>query len=130
MIAPSAAVLMLVPAAGWQRQVSALMGIPGPTTLSYLRTLVVASVVSAVLVATCRTLIDAIKLLARMLIRRWHLHDEVALFIGTTIVVALLITLINGVLVRGSSWGQRPLRAAEQRHRRAHTSAVDARKVR
>ncbi|EUA23473.1 hypothetical protein I553_5268 [Mycobacterium xenopi 4042] len=27
-IAPSAAVLMLVPAAGWQRQVSALMGIP------------------------------------------------------------------------------------------------------
>lgn len=107
--APSAAVLMLVPAAGWQRQVSALMGIPGPTTLSYLRTLVVASVVSAVLVATCRALIDAIKLLARMLIRRWHLHDEVALFIGTTIVVALLITLINGVLVRGFFMGANAL---------------------
>ncbi|EUA23169.1 hypothetical protein I553_5267 [Mycobacterium xenopi 4042] len=85
---------------------------------------------SAVLVATCRTLIDAVKLLARMLIRRWHLHDEVALFIGTTIVVALLITLINGSWCGVSSSGQCPFRAAEQRHRRAHTSAVIARKVR
>ncbi|UQX10695.1 alpha/beta hydrolase [Candidatus Mycobacterium methanotrophicum] len=100
-IAPTACVLMLIPAAAWQRQVSALMGIEGPTTLGYLRTLIVAVVVAAVLVSTLRVLIDAVKLLARMLIRRWHLHDEVALFIGTTIVVALLIMLINGVLVRG-----------------------------
>jgi uncharacterized membrane protein len=100
-IAPTACVLMLIPAASWQRQVSALMGIEGPTTPGYLRTLVVAAVVGAVLVSTFRVLIDAVKLLARMLIRRWHLHDEVALFIGTAIVVALLITLIDGVLVRG-----------------------------
>ena len=100
-IAPTACVLMLIPAAAWQRQVSALMGIEGPTTLGYLRTLIVAVVVGALLVSTFRVLIDAVKLLARMLIRRWHLHDEVALFIGTTIVVALLIMLFNGVLVRG-----------------------------
>ena len=100
-IAPTACVLMLIPAASWQRQVSALMGIEGPTTLGYLRTLMVAVVVGALLVSTFRVLIDAVKLLARMLIRRWHLHDEVALFIGTTIVVALLIMLFNGVLVRG-----------------------------
>ena len=100
-VAPTACVLMLIPAASWQRQVSALMGIEGPTTLSYLRTLIVAVVVGALLVSTFRVLIDAVKLLARMLIRRWHLHDEVALFIGTTIVVALLIMLFNGVLVRG-----------------------------
>jgi uncharacterized membrane protein len=100
-IAPAACVLMLIPAASWQRQVSALMGIAGPTTLGYLRTLVVAAAVSALLVSVFRVLIDAIRLLARMLIRRWHLHDEVALFIGTAIVVALLITLFNGVLVRG-----------------------------
>jgi uncharacterized membrane protein len=100
-IAPTACVLMLMPAASWQRQVSALMGIEGPTTLGYLRTLIVAVVVGALLVSTFRVLIDAVKLLARMLIRRWHLHDEVALFIGTTIVVALLIMLFNGVLVRG-----------------------------
>jgi uncharacterized membrane protein len=100
-IAPTACVLMLIPAASWQRQVSGLMGIEGPTTLGYLRTLSVAVVVGALLVSTFRVLIDAVKLLARMLIRRWHLHDEVALFIGTAIVVALLIMLINGVLVRG-----------------------------
>ena len=100
-IAPTACVLMLIPAASWQRQVSALMGIEGPTTLGYLRTLIVAVAVGALLVSTFRVLIDAVKLLARMLIRRWHLHDEVALFIGTSIVVALLIMLINGVLVRG-----------------------------
>jgi uncharacterized membrane protein len=100
-IAPTACVLMLIPAASWQRQVSALMGIVGPTTLGYLRTLIVAVAVGALLVSTFRVLIDAVRLLARLLIRRWHLHDEVALFIGTSIVVALLIMLINGVLVRG-----------------------------
>jgi uncharacterized membrane protein len=100
-IAPTACVLMLIPAASWQRQVSTLLGIEGPTTLGYLRTLIVAVAVGALLVSTFRVLIDAVKLLARMLIRRWHLHDEVALFIGTSIVVALLIMLINGVLVRG-----------------------------
>jgi len=101
LIAPTACVLMLIPAASWQRQVSALMGIEGPTTMSYLRTLIVAVAVGTLLVSTFRVLIDAVKLLARMLIRRWHLHDEVALFIGTTIVVALLVMLFNGVLVRG-----------------------------
>jgi uncharacterized membrane protein len=100
-VAPTTCVLMLIPAAAWQRQVSALMGIQGPTTLGYLRTLVVAVAVGALLVSTSRALIDAVKLLARMLIRRWRLHDEVALFIGTAIVVALLAMLFDGVLVRG-----------------------------
>ena len=100
-IAPTACVLMLIPAASWQRQLSALMGIEGPTNPGYLRTLIVAVVVCGLLVPAARVLIDAVTLLARMLIRRWHVHDEVALFIGTAIVVALLITLFDGVLVRG-----------------------------
>ena len=100
-IAPTACVLMLIPAASWQREVSMLMGVQGPTTLGYLRTLIVAVAVGALVVSTFRVLIDAVKLLARVLIRRWRLHDEVALFIGTTIVVALLIMLFDGVLVRG-----------------------------
>lgn len=100
-IAPAVCVLMLIPAASWQRQVSALMGIEGPTTLGYLRTLFVATGVSALLVSTFRVLIDAVKLLARMLIRRWHLHNEVALFIGTVIVVTFLVALFNGIVVRG-----------------------------
>ena len=96
-----ASVLMLIPAAAWQRQVSALMGIEGPATPGYLRTLIIAVLVGGVCVGVTRVLLDAIKTLARWLIRRWHLHDEVALFIGTAIIVVLLITLINGVLLRG-----------------------------
>lgn len=100
-VAPAACVLMLIPAASWQRQVSALMGMTGPTGPAYLRTLMVAAGVGAVLVSIARVLIDASKLLARMLIRRWRIHNETALFIGTAIVVAVLVLLINGVLLRG-----------------------------
>ncbi|BBY56482.1 alpha/beta-hydrolase family protein [Mycobacterium koreense] len=100
-VAPLACVLMLIPAAAWQRQVSALMDLPGPTTAGYLRTLLVAAAVAAALVAAARVILDAIKLVARMLIRRWRLHSEVAMFIGTAIVVVLLVALFNGVLVRG-----------------------------
>ena len=39
--------------------------------------------------------------MARWMIRRWHLSDEVAMFAGTAIVVILIITLVNGVLLRG-----------------------------
>jgi len=69
-LAPTVCVLMLIPAAAWQRQLSALMGIEGPTNPGYLRTLAVAIVVGAVLVSAFRVLIDVIKTLARMLIRR------------------------------------------------------------
>ncbi|HEX2285921.1 MAG TPA: alpha/beta hydrolase, partial [Mycobacterium sp.] len=97
----TASVLMLIPAAAWQRQVSAVMGIEGPTTAGYLRTLIIAVLVGGICVAVTRVLLDMIKTMARFFIRRWRLHDEVALFIGTAIVVVLVITLINGVLIRG-----------------------------
>nr|WP_194945742.1 alpha/beta hydrolase [Mycolicibacterium malmesburyense]CRL67529.1 transmembrane protein [Mycolicibacterium malmesburyense] len=100
-LALSACVLMVIPAAAWQRQVSAVMGIEGPATLDYLRTLVLAAFVGAICVATARVLLDIIKTMARFFIRRWRMDDEVALFIGTAIVVVLAIMLINGVLVRG-----------------------------
>lgn len=100
-VAPIACVGMLIPAASWQRQVSALMELPGPSTAGYLRTLLVAAGAAAAAIAVARVLIDVTKALSRMLIRRWHLHSEVALFIGTAIVVVLGVTLINGVLVRG-----------------------------
>jgi uncharacterized membrane protein len=100
-LAITAGLLVLVPAAAWQRQLSALMGIEGPTTVGYLRTMVVAIVVGATCLAASRIVLDVIKLLARHFIRRWHLHQEVALAIGTAIVVAVLVTLINGVLYQG-----------------------------
>ncbi|MGE0214284.1 alpha/beta hydrolase [Mycolicibacterium sp.] len=96
-----ASVLMVIPAAGWQRQVSELMGMTGPSTASYLRTLLIAAAVAAVCVAFTRLLLDVIKTMARFFIRRWRLSDELALFIGTAIVVALVVALVNGVLVRG-----------------------------
>ena len=100
-LAITAGLLVLVPAAAWQRQVSGLMGIEGPTTTGYLRTMVVAIAVGASCLAASRIVLDVIKLLARSFIRRWHLHSEVALFVGTAIVVVVLVTLINGVLYRG-----------------------------
>lgn len=97
----AACVLMLIPAVSWQRQVSALMGMETPSTAGYLRTLVVAMATAGACIAVARVLLDIIKVMARFLIRRWRLSDEVALFIGTAIVVVLVITLTNGVLLRG-----------------------------
>ena len=96
-----ACMLMVVPAAAWQRDVAALMGIEGPATAGYLRTLAVAILTSCVLIAGARVIKDVIKALARLLIRLWHLGDEVALFIGSAIVVIVIVTLVNGVLLRG-----------------------------
>ncbi|TDO14222.1 putative membrane protein [Mycobacterium sp. BK086] len=100
-----ASVLMLVPAAAWQRQIAAVMGIEGLSTLVYLRTLAVALVVGGLLISLARVIKDAIKFLARMMIRRFNINDEVAMFIGTAIVVVLIITLVNGVLYRGFIYG-------------------------
>ncbi|OBB15886.1 hypothetical protein A5662_06300 [Mycobacteriaceae bacterium 1482268.1] len=97
----AASLLILIPAAAWQRRVSEEMGLEGPATVGYLRTLLIAILVTGLCVSTARVIIDLIKTMARFFIRRWHLHDEVALFIGTAIVVVLAITLINGVLIRG-----------------------------
>lgn len=96
-----ASLLMVIPAAAWQRQVAALMGIDGPATAGYLRTVAVALVTGGVLIAVARVLRDAVRALARLLIRRWHINDEIAVFIGTAAVVALLIVVVNGVLLRG-----------------------------
>jgi uncharacterized membrane protein len=100
-VSVAACVLMTIPAANWQRQVSAVVGMEGPTTLGYMRTLIIGALVAGVCVGAARVLLDLIKTMARYLIRRWHLHDEMALFIGTAVVVVVVITLINGVLVRG-----------------------------
>jgi uncharacterized membrane protein len=96
----TASVLVVIPSADWQRQVSHTMGMAGPSTLDYMRTLLVALLVGGLIVGVARVILDAIKTIARYCIRRWHVHDEVALFIGSAIVVALIVLLINGVLVR------------------------------
>lgn len=97
----AASLAMVVPAAAWQRRVAALMGIEGPDTAQYLRTPVVALFTGLALVAAARMVIESIRAVARWLIRRWKLDDEVALFVGTAVVVAVIVTLVNGVLLRG-----------------------------
>src|SRR6478735_8513687 len=77
------------------------MGIEGPDTPAYLRTLGISVLVGGLCVGMSRVFLDAAKLWARLFIRRWHLHHEVALFIGASIMVVVLIMLINGVLYRG-----------------------------
>lgn len=96
-----ACLLMVIPAAAWQREVSTLMGVQGPSTASYLRTLALAAAIAAACIAGTRVIIDVIKTMARVLIRRWRLSDELALLIGTAVMVVLVISLVNGVLVRG-----------------------------
>ncbi len=96
-----ASVLMVVPAAAWQREVAELMGVEGPATVGYLSTLFVALLTGGAIVAAARLLIGTVRALARLMIRRWQLDDEVAMFIGTAIVVVVIVTLVNGVLLRG-----------------------------
>ena len=122
---------MLIPAAAWQRRVSAEMGMEGPETLGYLRTLIIAMLVTGLCVSAARVIIDLIKTMARFFIRRWHLHDEVALFIGTAIVVVLAITLINGVLIRGFLAGaNRVFQPQNTTTRVAITQPLDPRTIR
>ena len=64
------------------------------------------------------------------LIRRWHVHDEIALFIGTAIVVALLITLFDGVLVRGFFAGASAVFQPQNALPRRGIAATAARKIR
>lgn len=104
-----ASLLMLVPAADWQRRLAAIMGIEGPATAGYLRTLLVALVTGGTLVAAARVVKGVVQLLARLMIRRWDVNDEVAVFIGTGIVVVLIVTLVNGVLVHGFIAGARAM---------------------
>ncbi len=130
-VSATVCVLMTIPAANWQRQVSAVMGMEGPTTPGYMRTLIIAVLVGGVCVGVARVLLDLIKTMARFFIRRWHLHDEMALFIGTAIVVVVAITLINGVLIRGFLAGaNRVFQPQNATTRASHRPAATARTVR
>lgn len=100
-VAAAGSLIMVIPAAAWQRQLCELMGFEGPSTVMYARAVVVALLTGGLLIAAARVVKDAVRLLARIMIRRWDINDEVAMFIGTAIVVVLIVTLVNGVLFRG-----------------------------
>ena len=53
-LSTAASLLMLIPAAAWQRRVSAEMGMEGPDTVGYLRTLIIAMLVTGLCVSAAR----------------------------------------------------------------------------
>ncbi len=126
-VSATACVLMMIPAAAWQRQVSAVMGMEGPNTLGYSRTLIIAVLVGGLCVGGARVLLDVIKTMARFFIRRWHLHDEMALFIGTAIVVVVAITLDQRRADPRLSGGRQPgVPASERHHKGGHRPTASA----
>jgi len=59
-VSATASVLMMIPAAAWQRQVSAVMGMEGPNTLGYTRTLIIAALVGGVCVVSQQPVLSAV----------------------------------------------------------------------
>ena len=98
-MARHASLVMLIPAAGWQRQVSAVMGMEGPSTLGYFARWSSPDGRRSC-VGGARVILDPIKTMARFLsvagicMTRPHFHR----YRGRR---RTAITLINGVLIRG-----------------------------
>lgn len=98
------ALLMLVfllLAAGWQREIAVLVNVEGTTTTGYLRTGLISILVAAVIVACARAIRVAVRVTGHSIRRLFRLPEPVLNAIGIVLVSAVLITLVDGVLVRG-----------------------------
>lgn len=100
-LAAACSLAMIVPAARWQREMSALVEAPGPSTLEFSKTVPLSILVAAIFISLYRFARDLVRLFARFFIRRLHLSREVSTLIGTALVVVMAVTLFNGVMVRG-----------------------------
>lgn len=96
-----AALIMLVYAAGWQRELAALMGAEGTTTTGYLRTLALSAAVAALLISLWRVLRDLVLLIARYLNKWLRVPRSAAAPIGAVLVAFLAYTLVTDVLFNG-----------------------------
>ncbi|KAA0021877.1 alpha/beta hydrolase [Antrihabitans cavernicola] len=93
--------IMLVQAAGWQRELSALMGMEGSTTSGYLRTGGLSFLVAVGVVAVFRTVRALVRLVARPLNRWGRIPRSLAPTVGAVLVFTVAVTLYNGVLSKG-----------------------------
>ncbi|MDQ3825775.1 MAG: alpha/beta hydrolase, partial [Actinomycetota bacterium] len=99
-VIPVAVGAMLVIAAGWQREIAALMGMEQTTTTGWLRAGPLLVAVAALLVALARGIRWLARLVARLL-RRWvRLPRRLASVGGAALVGLLIVTLINDVMLR------------------------------
>ncbi|WP_246097963.1 alpha/beta hydrolase [Rhodococcus spelaei] len=99
-IAILAAMVMLVYAAGWQRELSALMNAEGTTTTGYIRTGGLSMLVAAAIISVWRVLRDLGRLVARYLNRWLRVPRQAALPLGFALVAVLTYALVTGVLVK------------------------------
>lgn len=93
--------VMLTFAAGWQRELEAVMGLEETATTAYVRIAALSLLVAAIVVVVSRVLRRWGRWTADQLGARVSLPSSVATFLGGVLVGVLIITLVNGVLIRG-----------------------------
>lgn len=101
-VATVAGAIMLYASAEWQRQVAALMDAEGLATSGFLRTGVISVVVCAALIGLWRVLRDLRRFVVGSILRLIRLPRWVANLIGLVLIVTVLVTLVQGVLLRGT----------------------------
>ncbi|GGC73617.1 alpha/beta-hydrolase family protein [Hoyosella rhizosphaerae] len=97
----SVMVSALVAAAEWQNEIRALLGMDLATTQSYFRAGLSAIVIAAAIVFSFRVLRAVVRFIGSGIRKLLHLPVPIVNALGIVIVSALIITLVNGVLVRG-----------------------------
>ncbi|MPZ52871.1 MAG: hypothetical protein GEU79_09080 [Acidimicrobiia bacterium] len=94
-------ILMLTFSAGWQRELEVVMGLEETATSAYLRTGGLSLLISALIIMVSRLLRIWARWTADEIGRRINIPGALATFLGGVVVGVLIITLVNGVLVRG-----------------------------
>ncbi|MFC7956260.1 alpha/beta hydrolase [Rhodococcoides kroppenstedtii] len=97
-----AGAVMLYASAEWQRQLAALMNAEGLTSTGFIRTGIISLVVAGVLIGLWRVIRDFRRFLVRNLLRLIRLPQWVANLVGFVLVIVVLVTLVQGVLLRGT----------------------------
>ncbi|AEF39149.1 alpha/beta hydrolase [Hoyosella subflava] len=91
----------LIAAAGWQNEITSLLGMEGTTTTGYLRTGALSLAIAAAIILTARALRVCVRVVGGGIRRLLHLPEPLVNAVGIVVVAAVVITLVDGVLVRG-----------------------------
>nr|WP_221194934.1 alpha/beta-hydrolase family protein [Hoyosella altamirensis] len=91
----------LIAAAGWQNEITGLLHMEGTTTTGYLRTGALSLAIAAAIILTARALRVCVRVVGRGIRRLLRLPEPLVNAVGIVVVAAVVITLVDGVLVRG-----------------------------
>lgn len=91
----------LIAAAGWQNEITDLLGMEGTTTTGFLRSGVLSLLIAGAIILTMRALRVCVRLVGKGIRRLLHLPEPLLSAVGIVVVAAMVITLVDGVLVRG-----------------------------